>query len=93
MTVSSLGYITLTARDISAWRSFGTEIMGLMLNQQLSDDANLYFRMDNHPSRLIVQQGEEDKLAAAGWEYADKKAYEAAVSALQNAGADVTRPR
>lgn len=91
MTVSSLGYITLTAQDIPAWRTFGSDIMGLMLNQSSSDDTCLYFRMDDHPSRLIIRQGEQDKLAAAGWEYADKEAYEAAISALETAGTEVAR--
>ncbi|NND82410.1 MAG: bleomycin resistance protein [Gammaproteobacteria bacterium] len=88
MSVSSLGYITLTATDLSEWRTFGTEIMGLMLDDS-SNDETLRFRMDDHPARLIVQAGDEDKLAAVGWEYADEAAYLAIVDALKASGAEV----
>lgn len=91
MSVSSLGYITITSQDLPAWKTFGTEILGLMLDNNASDDSNLYFRMDDHPSRLIIQQGDEDKLAATGWAYADNSAYEAAIVALQAAGVAVQR--
>lgn len=87
--VISLGYITLIAEDISAWRSFGTDILGLMLDEDASDDVSLYFRMDEHPSRLIIQHGTENKLGALGWELADQQAYEAALNSLQAAAAFV----
>ena len=91
MSVSSLGYITITAQDIPAWKSFGVDTLGLMLDDGASDDASLYFRMDDHPSRLIIQQGAEDKLAAVGWEFADSAAYEAMIAKLQSSGANVDR--
>ena len=91
MSVSSLGYITITAQDIPAWKSFGSDILGLMLDTNASDDSTLYFRMDDHPSRLVIQQGDEDKLAATGWEYADSAAYESAIAAFESAGISVKR--
>ena len=90
MSVSSLGYITINAQDLNAWRVFGTEIMGLMLDEKASDESVLYFRMDDQPSRLIVQKSEADQLAAVGWEFADKAAYDSIAVELQNAGCSVT---
>ena len=87
--VTSLGYITLIADDLPAWKSFGTETLGMMLNEDASDTETLYFRMDDHPSRLIVQQGSENKLGALGWEFANKASYDAVVASLQAAGAEV----
>lgn len=89
--VISLGYITLIAEDIPAWRSFGVDILGLMLDEGASDATNLYFRMDDHPSRLIVRQGNANKLAAIGWELADKQAYDVILDSLQNASALVSK--
>jgi len=87
--VTSLAYITLIADDVSAWKSFGTDILGLMLDEEASDAENLYFRMDDHPSRLIIQQGSENKLGTLGWEFANKAAYEAVLASLQAAGVTV----
>lgn len=89
MSVSSLGYITITSQDLPAWKSFGSEVLGLMLDQNASDESNLYFRMDDHPSRLVVQQGDEDKLSATGWEYSDSAAFEAAITAISATGITV----
>ena len=89
MSVASLGYITINATDLGAWRHFGSEILGLMLNEEKSTDSTLYFRMDDEPSRLIIQQGDEDKLAAAGWEFANKTEFGAMVEKLRAAGLDV----
>ena len=88
MSVSSLGYIAITAQDLPAWEKFGTEILGMMLSDR-SDDSCLYFRMDDHPSRLIVEQGEEDKLAGVGWEFDDQASFQAMCEKLGSAGVEV----
>ena len=91
MRVSSLGYTIISAQDLPAWKAFGATILGLMLDEQKSTSDALFFRMDEHPSRLIIQQGDVDKAAAFGWEFSDKKAYTEAVAALNNAAADVIK--
>ena len=90
MSVASLGYITINATDLGAWRHFGSDILGLMVNEEKSNDTKLYFRMDEHPSRLIIQKAEKDKLAAAGWEFANKSEFEAMVEKLRAEGVEVS---
>lgn len=90
MTISSLGYIVINATDLSAWRSFGTDVLGLMLNEVTSSETVLQFRMDDEPARLVIQQSDEDKLAAAGWEVADESAYNAVIQAIKATGQEVT---
>ena len=89
MSVASLGYITLGAQDLPAWKTFGSDVLGLMLDESASDADSLLFRMDDHPSRLIIQQAEQDKLIAVGWEFADQSAYKNVISALKDADAPV----
>ena len=90
MSVASLGYITLQTQDVTAWKTFGSDVLGLMLDAEQGDADKLYFRMDDHPSRLIVQQGDEDKLLSIGWEFSDAGAYKDVVQRLRDAGAAVT---
>ncbi|MDP5209263.1 VOC family protein [Microbulbifer sp. 2205BS26-8] len=89
--VSSLGYIILLTQDIDAWREFGSDVLGLMLNSEISNAEQLFFRMDNHPSRLIVKHHDSNKLAAIGWECSDKESYEAVITAIETTGAEVKR--
>jgi 3,4-dihydroxy-9,10-secoandrosta-1,3,5(10)-triene-9,17-dione 4,5-dioxygenase len=91
MNVASLGYITLNVQDLSAWKTFGSDVLGLMLNADMSDDNNLFFRMDDHPSRLVIQKADEDKLLAIGWEFASAEDFESAIEAIQSSGATVQR--
>lgn len=88
-SISSLGYIRLNAQDLSEWETFGTDILGLMLDKGASSSECLMFRMDDHPSRLIVEQGDSDSLSAVGWELSDKESYQSVLQALQSNGCSV----
>ena len=76
----------LNAQDLPAWKTFGADILGLMLDDESSSDSRLFFRMDDHPSRLLVQQGDVDGLATIGWEFSSSAAYHAIVADLQSRG-------
>ncbi|MFS1525766.1 VOC family protein [Microbulbifer sp. 2304DJ12-6] len=89
--ISGLGYIILLAQDIKGWRIFGSDVLGLMLNSEVSNAEKLFFRMDNHPSRLIVKQHDADKLAAVGWECSGKASYETVIGAIEASGAQIER--
>lgn len=91
MSTSGLGYIAINVQEIDEWKTFGSDILGLMLNSDTSTEETLYFRMDDHPHRLVLNKSDEDKLAAVGWEYANEAAFEAVIEALEAAGQSVTR--
>lgn len=90
MTVASLGYVGLSMQDPSAWNEYGNNILGLMTAADSSAERVL-LRMDDHPYRLFVEQGDEDKLICTGWEFADSGAFEAVIANMQAAGVDVHR--
>lgn len=88
MTVSSLGYVVIEARDLSVWREFATTVLGVMEAPSGRDDVAL-FRLDDRPFRFWVQKGERDGFVAPGWEFASKEEFEAALDRLRAAGRPV----
>ena len=89
MSVMGLGYIGLTARDLGAWRRFGTDVLAM---QVIGRDADtLALRMDERCQRLLVQRGEADAPAYFGFEADDAKALQTTVDKLAAAGVNVTR--
>jgi 3,4-dihydroxy-9,10-secoandrosta-1,3,5(10)-triene-9,17-dione 4,5-dioxygenase len=89
MTTSSLGYAIIEATDISAWRKFGADVLGLMPID--AADGGLRFRMDERPFRIAVVPAKEDRFVAAGWEMPSVEAYEAVLKSLSDAGVEVAR--
>ena len=90
MSVSSLGYVVIEARDLDAWREFGTCILGVM--EAASDNPDvLLLRVDDRPFRFWIRKGERDGFVAPGWEFASKSTFEAAVARLEAAGRPVER--
>ncbi|MFV3092349.1 VOC family protein [Pseudomonas sp. GW6] len=65
--IDTLGYIGFTARDISAWKTFAPEVLGLQIAQEL-EDGTLVLRADLHQRRIIIHPGERDDIAYVGWE-------------------------
>ena len=88
MTVKSLGYVVIEARDLDPWRSFAGDILGVMPAQSPNDDVAL-FRMDDRPFRLWIEKGERDAFVAPGWEFANREDFEAALRKLEAAGRPV----
>jgi 3,4-dihydroxy-9,10-secoandrosta-1,3,5(10)-triene-9,17-dione 4,5-dioxygenase len=65
MPVRSLGYLRIGASDLDAWSRFAGDFMGL---EQVKGDSadSLYFRLDDHPHRLVVSPAAQDGLEAVG---------------------------
>jgi len=68
--IRSLGYLRIESADVAAWREFGVRVLGMAEGRGPEPDA-LYLRMDDFPARLVVVPGEQERLAATGWEVAD----------------------
>jgi 3,4-dihydroxy-9,10-secoandrosta-1,3,5(10)-triene-9,17-dione 4,5-dioxygenase len=86
--ISSLGYLRISAVDPSAWREFGTKVLG-MTEGRGPDPAAVYLRMDDFPARLVITPGDQDRLLAAGWEVADEHALAEVGRVLDAAGVPV----
>jgi 3,4-dihydroxy-9,10-secoandrosta-1,3,5(10)-triene-9,17-dione 4,5-dioxygenase len=90
MQLCGLGYLGLTVSDLDAWRTFGTDILGLAaVDGPAPSDDRVFLRMDERQWRIALQRGETDGLAQLGWEVPSPRAFEAGVAELDAAGVAV----
>jgi 3,4-dihydroxy-9,10-secoandrosta-1,3,5(10)-triene-9,17-dione 4,5-dioxygenase len=85
MSVRALGYIGIGVRDLKAWETFATSILGLQIGSR-GDDGTLFLRMDENHHRIAVHPGGNDDIAYLGWEVANERALEALAEKLHGAG-------
>lgn len=85
MAISSLGYLRIESTDIAAWREFGCKVLGMVEGVGAIPGA-LYLRMDDFPARMVILPGDQDRLAAVGWECANSAAVQDVRSALDAEG-------
>ena len=89
--VSSLGYIGLSIQDTLEWEKYATKVLGLQTVEQSRTEQSVCFKMDEHPFRLRIEKGDQDKLIYAGWEFANQQDFEGAIKNIEAAGAKVVR--
>ncbi len=89
MSVMGLGYVGMEAKDLGAWRRFGTEVLAMQVIERDSDTVAL--RMDERCQRVLVQRGENDAPAFFGFETANAQALQAVVNKLEASGVALTR--
>jgi 3,4-dihydroxy-9,10-secoandrosta-1,3,5(10)-triene-9,17-dione 4,5-dioxygenase len=88
MPVLSLGYLQLRTPNIDAWRTFASDVLGLMLCPGPDADA-LYYRWDDRPYRLVLAPGTEVAVSAIGFEVGDDRDLRALGDTLESAGVAV----
>lgn len=88
MAIKSLGYIGVDSTDLSQWRTFACDVMGLEdVSANLEcDDNTALFKMDDHPYRLVVNKADNDQLAFCGWEANSEAGLQEVADALSAAG-------
>jgi 3,4-dihydroxy-9,10-secoandrosta-1,3,5(10)-triene-9,17-dione 4,5-dioxygenase len=89
MPVRSLGYIRLGAEDLDAWRRFAGEFLGMETVKGDSADS-VYFRMDDHPHRLVVGPSAQNGVDAIGFQVGGPEELAELVAAVEQTGAKVT---
>ena len=92
MAIKSLGYIGVNSTDLSQWRTFACDVMGLEdVSAHLSCNENTaLFKMDDHPYRLIVNKSDTDQFAFCGWETNSEAGLREVADALTAAGVPIT---
>jgi 2,3-dihydroxybiphenyl 1,2-dioxygenase len=90
--VTQLGYLGIAARDLDAWRSYGTGTLGMEALAPDPDGA-LRLKMDAYHHRIAVKESPEETLAYAGWEVPDAAALLAIAARLEAAGTPVSDAR
>jgi 2,3-dihydroxybiphenyl 1,2-dioxygenase len=87
--VTALGYVRFGAPDLDAWRTFGTEVLGLQVADGLTDDRTLYLKQDERSYRIAVEQAGSPS-TTFGWEVPNSAALQALAAKLDAAGVAVT---
>jgi 2,3-dihydroxybiphenyl 1,2-dioxygenase len=85
--LQNLAYTVFAASDLGAWRDYATGVIGLGAVD--TDAGDLGLRMDDHPWRLLIEQGSDDDLTHAGWDLGYDADLDDYVAALRAKGADV----
>jgi len=87
--ITGLGYLGLGVKDVDAWESFSTQILGLQSGGR-TDDGRLLLRMDEYAYRLALHRDDSDDIAYAGWEVADAAGLREVAARLRAIGVEVT---
>jgi 2,3-dihydroxybiphenyl 1,2-dioxygenase len=85
--LQNLAYVVVAASDLGAWRDYATGVIGLGTVD--TDAGDLGLRMDDHPWRLLIEQGSDDDLTHAGWDLGSDGELDDYVAALRAKGQDV----
>jgi 3,4-dihydroxy-9,10-secoandrosta-1,3,5(10)-triene-9,17-dione 4,5-dioxygenase len=89
MAVRSLAYVRVASKDLSAWRSFGEQILGLAAVDN-GDQNTLLLRMDDRPWRFSIERSDHDRFLAAGLEFPNEGEFQNALASLRAAGVELT---
>ena len=90
MKIKSLSYIVIDSTDISLWETYARDVVGLMKNEEKSDEKNLFLRMDESPFRFHVQKSDVDRYNLGGFELSSKEDFDGAKKELTDLGIDFT---
>lgn len=63
--ITELGYVRFGVSDLTAWRRFATEGLGLEIGEDSTDDT-VFLRMDQWHHRIILEQDPADDLIGIG---------------------------
>lgn len=88
--VSALAYFGIGARDIDAWETYASDILGM--GTYRSGDAGketLYLRVDERKYRVAIEAG-DDEVTYVGWEVDTHEGLDALKAALTAAGVQHT---
>ena len=86
--ISQLGYLGFEVKDLAAWETFATSVLGVAVAGR-GDDGAFSLRHDAQAHRIFVAPGPADDLACLGWQATDEAAFGAVVERLRGAGVDV----
>ena len=82
--VTELGYVRFGVSDLSEWRAFAADLIGLEVGGEEAD--RLYLRSDQWHHRIILEQDGSDDLLGAGLRVAGPTEFAAMQTTLGDAG-------
>ena len=87
--VTQLGYIGIGVSDLTAWRDFAGNILGLQESGG-GPNGSVFLRIDGYHHRIELIPSGEDDLLHAGWEVKDADAMQRVAAQLRALGTEVT---
>lgn len=87
-SVTQLGYLGLSVRDINQWERFATQTLGLQANGYDSD-GSLFLRMDEYHHRFTVHPSGRDDIAYVGWQVTNGQEMDEVADQLRAAGVEI----
>lgn len=84
-----IGYAGFDVRDIPAWETFATRVLGLEVADR-DPDGSIFLRMDERAYRIALHPAQTDRIAYVGWELADTDRLAELTGRLRAAGVSVT---
>ena len=86
--VGQLGYVGVGVRDVGAWETLASEVLGLECGAR-EPDGTVLLRMDDRHHRIALHPTGEDDLIYVGWEVDDAAALETIEERLRRGGVAV----
>lgn len=83
MEIAALGYSVIASKDPQEWVRFGEDIAGFSAHVV---PGGVALRMDDRAGRLFIEQADENRYAACGWELRTRRQFEAALAELTAKG-------
>jgi len=85
VAISNLGYAVFGVSDLAHWERFAIDLLGLQLGRS-EPGKLLTLRMDEREQRIVLEQGPEDDIRAAGWQLDTEDALDAFVAQVRAQG-------
>lgn len=83
-----LGYMVIETERFADWRRFGSDAIGMHLDDTLTDVIR--FRLDDHQCRFLLQRGPAEDVIALGWQLDDHATFDEIISRVTRHGVPVT---
>ena len=82
-----LGYLVVESRRFREWRSFGSDAIGLHVDELDAD--TMRFRLDERECRFLIQRGPAEDLMAIGWHITDHETFDRVLGRVTDRGVPV----
>ena len=89
-SVTQLGYVGISAKDVDEWERFATETLGLQVAGK-EPDGTLFLRMDEYQYRFAVHPNGTDDVAYVGWQVSGEQQLQEISDQIKAAGIEVVQ--
>ncbi len=82
-----LGYLVVESQRFREWRSFGSDAIGLHVDELDAD--TMRFRLDERECRFLIRRGPAEDLMAIGWHITDHETFDRVIGRVTDRGVPV----